>query len=401
MKASPLSTFVILAWAVTLVGCIGESSEIRKAKKIVKDSLIDGESAQFYDIEFYKQSNYVCGKVNAKNKLGGYVGKTDFIVDLGNSRFYKNPDRTIPDSPQAPSYVSMESTLDFAMRSAEWQIKVASIRAEADAYDLMSRNGCTDQPPEKAKKAGEKVVDEQANSNLEITSEIKTIPTSFTGHNLSSVAAKVGELTKRKDQIETTAEYNKRMSVLKFDPSPLDFETPYAIKLGASTFGMSKSIEYNADKELLTVRYYEICKDDVIYKYKNEKPLICTPNETLKLSISNKSKIFSRLIINRKEFDYLENPKYDFISRFKLTRDKVPALYKSETNKDIQLSTILVGNLAKDQKNPLFTWIEFPYSDKTPSSSHAVSGKLVPFEVKAVIHYNQLNGDILHREEIK
>jgi hypothetical protein len=151
----------------------------------------------------------------------------------------------------------------------------------------------------------------------------------------------------------------------------------------------------------LTIKYYEICKDDEIYKYKNEKPLICTPNDRLKISLSNKGKVFGRNIVNRKEYDYIDNPKYDFISKFNLSRDKIPALYKSDSDKAIQISTLLVGNLVKDQKNPLFTWVEHPYLDKTSTSRHAVKGRIVPFDVKEVIHYNQITGEILYRNEIK
>lgn len=403
MKMRLISIIATSMASITLSGCFGDSSEIKVAKKIVRDSLLDGESAQFSDMQFYKQSNYVCGKVNAKNKMGGYVGKTEFFVDLGKSKFITNPDRSIPDSPKAPSYISMNATIDFAMRSAEWQSKVASIRAEGDAYDLLNKYGCTDKPPEKRKQNEEKLTEEapKSNSDFEITNETTKIPVNFIGNDLSSIAAKVGDLTRNKDQIETTAEYNQRMSVLKFDPHPLDFEKKYMIKLDASTFGKSKSIDYNADKEILTIKYYEICNDDKIYKYKNEKPLICAPNESLKISLSNKSKAFGRLMVNRKEYDYIDNPKYDFISKFNLNRDKVPALYKTESNKEIQISTILVGSLVKDQKNPLFTWIEHPYLDKTPTSKHAVEGRFVPFEIKEIIHFNQLNGDIIYRGEIK
>ena len=54
----------------------GDSQQIEKVKSIVKNMLIDGESAQFTDLKYYKATNFACGFVNAKNKMGGYVGNT-------------------------------------------------------------------------------------------------------------------------------------------------------------------------------------------------------------------------------------------------------------------------------------------------------------------------------------
>ena len=57
-----------------------DSEELRKMKSMVKEMLIDGESAQFSELRYYKSTNYGCGKVNAKNKFGAYVGEKKFIV---------------------------------------------------------------------------------------------------------------------------------------------------------------------------------------------------------------------------------------------------------------------------------------------------------------------------------
>ena len=53
-----------------------------QAKGIVKDGLSDPYSAQFEDVRVVGDAPHlmVCGFVNAKNKLGGYVGRKPFIV---------------------------------------------------------------------------------------------------------------------------------------------------------------------------------------------------------------------------------------------------------------------------------------------------------------------------------
>lgn len=56
-------------------------------KQAVKSRLNDPDSAQFGDVVYVKKQGGVaaaCGSVNAKNKLGGYVGAKKF-VSLGSS----------------------------------------------------------------------------------------------------------------------------------------------------------------------------------------------------------------------------------------------------------------------------------------------------------------------------
>lgn len=51
-----------------------------EAESQVRDLLRDPESAQFSDFTVAGNGLLVCGKVNAKNGMGGYVGKRTFIV---------------------------------------------------------------------------------------------------------------------------------------------------------------------------------------------------------------------------------------------------------------------------------------------------------------------------------
>jgi hypothetical protein len=103
---------VLFLFTVVLTACnvvSGDSTEVSKMKLIVKDTLFDGESAQFSDLKYYKSTNFGCGFVNAKNKLGGYVGKKKFIVSLEQNAADIDPDRETPEAPSAPSYVSAEA----------------------------------------------------------------------------------------------------------------------------------------------------------------------------------------------------------------------------------------------------------------------------------------------------
>lgn len=65
------------AATLALVAC-GSHNE---AKEAVKRLLNDPESAQFSDMQDGKGKGDVCGMVNAKNRMGGYVGKTPFLFE--------------------------------------------------------------------------------------------------------------------------------------------------------------------------------------------------------------------------------------------------------------------------------------------------------------------------------
>ena len=77
-----------LALALALSGC-AEASKIKVAKALVAEQLTDPDSAQFRDIEVIDKGDgkfVVCGKVNAKNRMGGYVGYEVFVV-VGDKAF--------------------------------------------------------------------------------------------------------------------------------------------------------------------------------------------------------------------------------------------------------------------------------------------------------------------------
>ena len=139
-----LKTLFVCALAIHLIGCLGESAEIKQSQKIIKDILIDPESAQFTDLKYYKSSNFVCGKVNSKNRMGGYVGAKQVAVDLTKTQAYIDPPRDTPDAPTAPpisaSFASLSRMMDYAARSDAWRAKVESVLREGAYFDNLIQN---------------------------------------------------------------------------------------------------------------------------------------------------------------------------------------------------------------------------------------------------------------------
>ena len=71
-----LRAFWISAMTMALLACAE-----RDAEAAIKRQLIDPSSAEFTSVG--SKGDYVCGLVNSKNRLGGYVGPTGFMVRNG------------------------------------------------------------------------------------------------------------------------------------------------------------------------------------------------------------------------------------------------------------------------------------------------------------------------------
>lgn len=48
--------------------------------ELVRKSLNDPESARFEEVTFNTNTKFGCGRVNSKNRMGGYVGFTRFVL---------------------------------------------------------------------------------------------------------------------------------------------------------------------------------------------------------------------------------------------------------------------------------------------------------------------------------
>lgn len=46
----------------------------------VRAALVDPESARFQDVRAFSETKAGCGVVNAKNRMGGYIGNTRFVA---------------------------------------------------------------------------------------------------------------------------------------------------------------------------------------------------------------------------------------------------------------------------------------------------------------------------------
>ena len=80
LLSSPVGAFLAMCAFAALTACGGQSSEdtrkIAEVKAAVSDMLKDPQSAQFTNVRVVE--GLVCGEVNARNSLGGYVGKQKF-----------------------------------------------------------------------------------------------------------------------------------------------------------------------------------------------------------------------------------------------------------------------------------------------------------------------------------
>ncbi|MFZ6745255.1 hypothetical protein ACO0LC_18680 [Undibacterium sp. JH2W] len=52
-----------------------------RGEQLVRNELIDPDSAVFMDVKYVRETKGLCGQVNGKNSTGGYVGFHDFYVD--------------------------------------------------------------------------------------------------------------------------------------------------------------------------------------------------------------------------------------------------------------------------------------------------------------------------------
>ncbi len=72
---------IALATTFILTGCDYLPTAENTAKKAVRESLIDPDSAKFTSIYKGAVDGDYCGAVNAKNRMGAYVGSSLFIYE--------------------------------------------------------------------------------------------------------------------------------------------------------------------------------------------------------------------------------------------------------------------------------------------------------------------------------
>lgn len=84
-----LATVVVGSAGISLIGARYQESEANKivadVQSAVANELTDPESARFKDVYGNALGMY-CGEVNAKNKMGGYIGFQKFYASKGISK---------------------------------------------------------------------------------------------------------------------------------------------------------------------------------------------------------------------------------------------------------------------------------------------------------------------------
>lgn len=270
--------------------------------------------------------------------------------------------------------------------------KLLAIHLAATAVLLVGCDMIIGNDPEKkeAKEAKE------VKKNYLDINDITKIPVGFSGNKLTDVENALEILTKPKGVTETTDEYNKRMSILTYDHP--DNDNPNAL----FSFRMAHMLKatYDADTEIMSVHHvgidgynfseFGVCRDANIPEHKGEHPIICSVDNKVQLSISNKNAAFGRYLKPRKKISSEGGRKtleYDLSDTFKLSKDKVNELLNNN-DEDINISVMLLGNIINNQINPLH------------SGTYAVSGAITPFNLKHIVYYNPETGEILIRRDI-
>lgn len=129
-------------------------------QSVVKKPLLDPDSAQFSDVTFNRSTGFGCGFVNAKNKMGGYVGRKQFVASL-DGKVVMAPTEENPAAPrerreELPTFrlnFSMEGELadsqrrfqessDRLQETLNWIDEKNRIRAESETFQALVASKC-------------------------------------------------------------------------------------------------------------------------------------------------------------------------------------------------------------------------------------------------------------------
>lgn len=81
MKKPLIITLVLLVLAGASWAGYDRFAPVPNAKRAVSAILLDADSAKFANVRYVSEAKAVCGRVNAKNTMGGYIGFKPFIVE--------------------------------------------------------------------------------------------------------------------------------------------------------------------------------------------------------------------------------------------------------------------------------------------------------------------------------
>ena len=97
---------------------------IYQVQSEVRARLSDPESARFRDVSFNRAKRAGCGWVNAKNRMGGYVGNTHFIIF---------PDGDLRFEPADTEFGSSEQKIENLQKQINYLTLVESNCAKANS----------------------------------------------------------------------------------------------------------------------------------------------------------------------------------------------------------------------------------------------------------------------------
>lgn len=97
MKKLRVAAVVVGVAALAAAGVAGyrhmaERSIHERATDAVRRALNDPESARFDRVTYNAATLSTCGLVNAKNRMGGYVGFTRFVVNMDGAAEFQPPE---------------------------------------------------------------------------------------------------------------------------------------------------------------------------------------------------------------------------------------------------------------------------------------------------------------------
>lgn len=124
--------FVAVTLAVALASCgLSASDRLQsEAEDAVRRLLRDPESARFSEVRAFPDRNVVCGKVNARNGFGGYVGDELFAYRPGEGAVIISGDADRFQRLHGECLAGIEASTE-AMRAETNRIQQGMAEAEA------------------------------------------------------------------------------------------------------------------------------------------------------------------------------------------------------------------------------------------------------------------------------
>jgi hypothetical protein len=105
--------------AVALGGWLGYGVYQKSVvTKRVLGALVDPDSAKFNDVRYFPKTGAGCGLVNAKNRMGGYTGFTEFVAESSGKVTFA-PRDALESAPVAERLEAAQQRLAFLRMAVE------------------------------------------------------------------------------------------------------------------------------------------------------------------------------------------------------------------------------------------------------------------------------------------